>query len=271
MTLTELKIWIRSGSLSLALSCNRQAGGDELGCYWWRSQPLYYRPGTSDPQLIYSILLRKSRWQGSGRLFRAGGKREYWVPEALAPRTILDIGANIGVTSVYYSNLFPSARIVSVEPLQENFQLLQRNVAGLRVEAHNVGLGSVDGILELFPEAHSPTNFGGYSAFASDSARGPSGREVRAREVGGFLSEAGVELVDLVKIDTEGAEYEILTAFPVSVLSRVRWIIGELHSHRDFELLAYLSKWFDIEIHKSLGTRLCQFNARNRVLWSPGV
>ena len=69
---------------------------------------------------------------------------------------------------------------------------------------------------------------------------------------------------ELIKIDVEGAEYDILAAFEPRVLERVGWITGELHGNRSFELLEFLSRWFDIETRKTLGKRLFNFLARNR-------
>ena len=79
-----------------------------------------------------------------------------------------------------------------------------------------------------------------------------------------YLEELGIDKVDLIKIDTEGSEYNILTTMDPEILSNVRWIIGELHGERDFELLAYLSQWFDIDMKKSLRSRLFNFCARNK-------
>jgi hypothetical protein len=44
----------------------------------------------------------------------------------------------------------------------------------------------------------------------------------------------------------------------------VGWITGELHGNRSFELLEFLSQWFDVEAKKTLGKRLFNFLARNR-------
>ena len=69
---------------------------------------------------------------------------------------------------------------------------------------------------------------------------------------------------DLIKIDVEGAEHDILMAFEPRALERVGWITGELHGNRSFELLEFLSQWFDIETKKTMGKRLFNFLAKNR-------
>ena len=42
---------------------------------------------------------------------------------------IIDCGANIGLSVIYLKNLYPDAEIVAFEPDEQNFQLLQKNIA----------------------------------------------------------------------------------------------------------------------------------------------
>lgn len=46
-----------------------------------------------------------------------------------SPRVIVDAGANIGLTSVFYSNKYPRAKIFAIEPEPSNFELLKKNTA----------------------------------------------------------------------------------------------------------------------------------------------
>src|SRR5260370_8543611 len=48
--------------------------------------------------------------------------------------TIIDLGANIGLVSLYLANAYPSARIVAVEPNRENFELMNTNLRDLNEE-----------------------------------------------------------------------------------------------------------------------------------------
>ena len=77
------------------------------------------------------------------------------------------------------------------------------------------------------------------------------------------MKELGIEKVDLIKIDTEGSEFSIITSFDKDVLRAVTWITGELHGIKDFELLAYLADDFDISTKKSF-RRLFNFSACNK-------
>jgi len=219
----------------------------------WQGMQLYYRPGSSDPWAIYNHLMKPRE------------RDEYAPPREFplareAVRTVLDIGANVGVTALYFSQIFPNAQIYAFEPAPDNFAVLARNVANCeRIRAFNFGLGANDATLELFA-SDNPVNFGGYSLHAagSDTSKKVS---IAVRRVASVLEEISVEKVDVIKIDTEGAEWDILTAFPESVVQSAKYITGELHGNKDFALLDYLSRWFDVGMRKKLSSRLFNFQA----------
>lgn len=248
---TTLKYWWRSGSRRFALDRHPSARSRPVSKYEWQGKPVYYRPGTSDTELIYKILLKK------------GQKAEYRFPAALEPRVILDIGANIGVASIFLARRFPQARIYAFEPVPANVELLRLNTASYpRITACPMALGAADGDVEMH-FSDDPHNFGGFS-FSAQGSDSNHKLRVQRRDIRAVLNELGIDQVDLIKIDTEGAEYDILTALTEDVLRRVTWITGELHGEKDFELLAFLSKWFDIETKRSIGKRLFMFAAANK-------
>ncbi|MGQ0512138.1 MAG: FkbM family methyltransferase [Betaproteobacteria bacterium] len=258
-----LKVALRARSLAFAQAYRAAARGEgrglEPGSYTWRAgdgADIAFRPGTSDLGLIYDILLKP------------GDKGEYWLPAELRPRTILDIGGNIGVASRYLAHRFPSARVHAFEPVPANVELLRRNASHApQIQVHAFALGSADGELSLSLPDASGFNQGGYSAFAGGAAQ----LSVPVRRVEEALAAAGVDTVDVIKIDTEGAEFSILSAFPERVIAGASWIYGELHSDgmaraADFRTLDYLSRWFDIETAKSVRKRNYFFDACRRDL-----
>jgi FkbM family methyltransferase len=211
---------------------------------------VHYRPGSSDPEVIYKILLK------------GGKKAEYHVPEDVLPRTIWDIGGNIGAASLYFSDRFPQAEIHCFEPVPENYAMIERNIAGIsRIQAHRFALGASDGSLDI-RASDASRNFGGFSFHEAGTAK-ESACKVQVRAPQGVIGDGTAPAPDLIKVDVEGAEYDILTAFDPKILARVRWIVGELHGERSFALLEYLSRWFDIETRKTFGKRLFNFSARN--------
>jgi FkbM family methyltransferase len=242
-----LKYWSRSGSLQFARD-RHQPG--ELHSVVWNGHPVYYRPGTFDVELIYKGLLRPA------------ARREYRLPEGLAPKVVLDIGANIGVAALMLHEQAPGAEIHCFEPVPANFELLKKNLAPYpRLHAYPVGLGAKSGAFEI---AHSDdaTNHGGYS-LRSPGTNQSLKTEIRVESVAEYLASRGIRRADAIKIDTEGCEYEILTSLDPDFLKQVTWIMGELHGERDFELLGYLSEWFDVAVRKELGSRLGSFEAHN--------
>src|SRR6202020_2027458 len=59
----------------------------------------------------------------------------YRLPLRFAPATILDLGANIGLSAIYFARCYPESRIACGEPVPENARLLIRNLRDNAVEA----------------------------------------------------------------------------------------------------------------------------------------
>ena len=251
----DLKWWLRSRSLRFTRDRKpaRYAPG-VVRSFRWRGCSVHYRPGSSDPEVIYKILLK------------GGKKAEYYVPEGFYPKVIWDIGANIGAASLYFSERFPQAEIHCFEPVPENYAMIERNIGCVSmIRAHMFALGANEGTLEIHASDVS-RNFGGFSFHDAGTAQTQT-LTVQVRTPRGVIEDGIASAPDLIKIDVEGAEHDILTAFEPQVLARVGWIIGELHGERSFALLEFLSQWFDVETKKTLGKRLFNFSARNRKTW----
>lgn len=246
-----LKFLFRSGSPDLMWNWNRTP--PQVRSFRWGGYPFHYRTGTTDLSAINEVLLRK------------GKSSEYHFPLEGVPEVILDIGAHIGSSAVYFARLYPTARIYALEPHPDNFELLRKNVAPYpQVRAFNLGLGAESGSFPMY-EHPDPTSTSGRSLYPDLGEGVPTTRCVQIRNTADFLREEGISRVDLIKIDTEGAEHAILTSFPPDVLQKVAWIIGELHDIRDFELLAHLSPWFHVGLNKEkVRFRYSLFRAVNR-------
>src|SRR5258708_34910951 len=197
LTKGDLKVLWRSGSWQF-MRHNRQATADGADArIVWRGSSIRYRPGTSDTTAIYEVLLKTGR------------KAEYNVPANLQPKVILDIGANIGAASNYFAREFPAARIFASEPVPENYALLVENTASLPgVSTFPVALGAGDAQMEISPATDS-RNRGGFSLYESHRA-GAVPVKVDVTHTGRFLREQGIDRVDLIKNDIEGAEFDVL-------------------------------------------------------------
>jgi len=224
--------------------------------YRWQDIDITYRPGSSDTHLIYNILLK------SGRKGEYAAPRE-WKRDPAEVEVVLDIGANIGISSLYFSSVYPNARIYAFEPVPENFALLQENTRAVgRITAINAALGREAGELRIFASDLN-TNFGGFSLHETGTDRG-SYQTVEVRNAQMEMERLGIKSADLIKIDTEGAEWDILTAFDPRFLAGTQLIMGELHGHKDFALLDRLAPDFDIGLRKGIRNRLFNFYALGR-------
>jgi FkbM family methyltransferase len=244
-----LKYLVKSKSLRFVKDLNDKS--HHIGSLTWNNKKVYYRASTSDMTLIYEILL-KSKY-----------KSEYYLPEKLNPKVIFDIGGNIGITSVYLAKLFPNSLIYTFEPMPENFEILQKNISQYKnIIAFNFGLGSNNGSFKVYLSS-DPENYGGISFYPDPHGnQEDSYLSCEVKNINEIINDLEIETIDLIKIDTEGAEYDILSTLKEDILRKTSWITGELHGNQDFELLDYLdSLGFAISLKKQICNRLFMFNA----------
>lgn len=134
--------------------------------------------------------------------------RTYLRPGGVA----LDIGANIGMFSVMMGRLCDSASIFSFEPAQETYERLLRNLrrnALANVVAEHRAMGKQAGMVRLAVDPKSSA----LSRIALDheaEERGRTFEVVPCTTVDDFCAERGIEALDFVKIDVEGAEPQVL-------------------------------------------------------------
>ena len=137
--------------------------------------------------------------------------------------TIFDLGANVGVATLYFRLLYPDATIHSFEPDPKNVSRLRKNAELLgNAHVHEIAVWSSRTTLSFHADPHRGSSS---SVYASRSRQ----EEIRVEACS--LSEAihvtGAETVDLLKFDVEGAEGEIFTSS--AQLDRVRALSGEVH------------------------------------------
>jgi FkbM family methyltransferase len=161
--------------------------------------------------------------------------RIYDVPgtDIFSCRSVLDIGANVGVFALYMASRAPEATILCFEPASSNFEILQKNLtrAGIRAKAHELALSASPGAGYL--------SLQGSSVEYSLGAAGDHSEKVECVDWENLFRLAGVECFDFVKMDIEGAEREILTACTDAQLRQMRVLSLEWHhSREELEALA---------------------------------
>jgi FkbM family methyltransferase len=153
--------------------------------------------------------------------------QEYKTPFPIEAKVIVDAGANIGMATLYYSQVYPKAKIIAIEPESSNYKMLVKNCGNLP----NVTL--IEGALwsrERHLVIQNPN--AEKWAYSVAEVRSPSesrAQDVRTVTVPGIMKSLGVDYIDILKIDIEGAEYELFNNGAQTWLGAVRQIVIELH------------------------------------------
>jgi len=148
---------------------------------------------------------------------------EYQIDLPEDPDIILDLGSYVGLSLVYFRLRYPRAKLYGFEPDPNNYQRLEDNVRQLRnVQVLNTAVSSFDGKITLFVNPYR-----GYSSSVFQRQSGQETVEVETKKLDTLVSELGVDQVDLLKFDIEGAEMEVFRSF--RQMDLVTTYIGEAH------------------------------------------
>ena len=172
--------------------------------------PLACRPKTADEWTIKAVFLGK----------------EYQLPlKNFQPKFILDCGANVGYTSVYFANIYPNADIVSVEPELGNYKMLTFNTNFYdNIKCIRAAIWNKVTYIKIVDAMSSVTGFMTFDTTADDP------NALKTTTIAKLLSESSFNEIDILKVDIEGAEKEVFGADDVDEwLSKVKVLVIELH------------------------------------------
>ena len=194
--------------------------------------PVRLRARTSDLLVYEQVLINK----------------QYECPLSREPTVIVDAGANIGLSTVYFAARYPQAQILAIEPEPQNFKLLQKNTSTYKnVKAIMAALWWKNTRVNVkITEADSEP----WAFHVEESANGA----VPAVTLPTLLRHNGIGHVDILKIDVEGAEREIFEKKP-DWIHRVDLLAIELHdrlkrgcSRAVYDAMRHHSAWSRDEI-----------------------
>jgi FkbM family methyltransferase len=180
--------------------------------------PLIFRSARSDVYVIRQVLVEE----------------EYVVLKDLRNvQLIIDCGANIGCSSAYFLSVFPTAKVIAVEPDRENFAILSRNLKPYGSRAHAI-------CAAVWPDSSKKLQCV-KGAFADGldwacTVRVDVEGDTEAVTIEELLKGSGRSTIDLLKVDIEGAERDILAAGKIGWLEYVRNLCIELHGEESSAL-----------------------------------
>lgn len=142
---------------------------------------------------------------------------------------IIDAGANVGYTSLYFLSAFPKVSLLAIEPDPDNYSVLQQNLASfstaLSVAALQAALLSRSGIAVSIDRQGGDKKDWSFMVTPSLASTG-----VNSVSVGELLVRTGWEQIDILKIDIEGSEADVFSEqADLSFLRCTRLVLVEIH------------------------------------------
>jgi FkbM family methyltransferase len=165
------------------------------------------RPRSSDEDCLWQVFVNE----------------EYLLPFPLNPTVIVDAGANIGGASLYFAYKYPDAKILALEPEASNFALLKHNCAAMKniIPIQAALWAQSERVTLTDPDAEK------WRFTVTPSCDGE--QNIRGMTIEELMQEFGVDHIDLLKVDIEGAEKEVFGSGPTTWLVCVNTIAIELH------------------------------------------
>jgi FkbM family methyltransferase len=140
------------------------------------------------------------------------------------PEYIIDGGANTGISTVFFANRYPHAKIVAIEPEPSNYALLVQNTApyGNITPLHAALWNRKTSLAISNPHAEK-------NAFRIQAAAATDNSNIPALSPADIMETTGFPRLDILKLDIEGAEKELFEENSGLWLDKTDVIIIELH------------------------------------------
>lgn len=120
---------------------------------------------------------------------------------------IIDAGANVGYASLYFSNQFANYKIISIEPEPSNFNILTKNISDNKLNnnilPYKKALWHCITTLELFTDNKKEWGF------SVNEITNNNANKTETITINEILKVENKEVINILKVDIEGAEYEI--------------------------------------------------------------
>lgn len=189
-------------------------------------------------------------------LVRTGSKDksmilEIWADKCYTPPgfeiqehdLIVDIGSNIGAFSIFASGYAKKGTVYSIEPVTENFELLERNSKLNKIT--NIVLIR-KAITESSGERQIFVQLGDTTMHSFYNPKGESKKTtVNTLSLNNFMELYKIEKIDFLKMDCEGSEYEILFGTPEKTLRKIKKISMESHPLDEKRNLDSMEKYLE--------------------------
>lgn len=188
------------------------------------TRDVWIRLGSTDIAVFYEIFVR-------GEYSQHVEEIERHVPTSANPM-IVDLGANVGLATIYFQLRYPGATLLCVEPESENYLYLKRNATASSRENHTTFVralvGDAEGVGYLQSDDSGEWGFTLVRDHTEQSAPTP------IIDLRSLLERSGRTHVDILKCDIEGSEVELMRSI-CTWGPMVKSLIIELHPTRGYD------------------------------------
>ena len=144
-----------------------------------------------------------------------------------SPNVIFDIGANVGLAGCYFAAIFPHSEIYGFEPESGAYRVAEINYRNIRRgKLFKVALTSQNGEANILS---SDIGSGGQKLEVYDPSSNWRREKVKTYWLDDLIRAENLPTPDLLKIDVEGAEYDVLLGLG-DIAQKVKGIVMEVHS-----------------------------------------
>ncbi|HEY5406530.1 MAG TPA: FkbM family methyltransferase [Ginsengibacter sp.] len=171
--------------------------------------PFSLRKGTSDFDTFYQAIIHN----------------QYKFNYGIKPEVIIDGGANIGLVSIVFKEMFPDAKIIAVEPDKENFEQLKKNVAPYKdIHTIQAGLWFEKSFLKISDKYKA-----GKWGMVTEKVKEESSDTIKAITIKQIMDDFSLGKIDILKLDIETSERELFSTGYEDWLPKTKVLIVELH------------------------------------------
>jgi len=175
---------------------------------YYKKKNIYLRSNTTDFAVFYSIYCQD----------------HYDLEYDFDPKFIIDGGANIGISSLYFAEKFPKSRVIAIEPEKSNYEILLKNIKGFKnITPMKKGLWYKSTYLKI-----TNPNVPKY-AFQVEEINNNRNETIDGITINELLANSGFPHIDILKLDIEGAEKYLFNEKSLQWLDKVNVIIIEMH------------------------------------------
>ncbi|MBU0532695.1 FkbM family methyltransferase [Patescibacteria group bacterium] len=139
--------------------------------------------------------------------------------------TVIDTGAHIGSFSLFAASHAKNGRVLSFEPVKDNYNLMQSNIklnCFTNIEPINLGVSGKRGPYDLYMPTSDTTCYSIYQKQGNPI-------QIKCTTLDNIFNDYNIKKCNFLKLDCEGAEYDILSNTSDTVFKKIDKIVLECH------------------------------------------